>query len=168
MANSKKHEIRSRFSAQKRVQPVIGEKSLTQQNMKEETDINTIVQRYIKTGLAPTRRGEALFGDFSEANDFMQMKNAIMDIEQNFLGLSARLRKKFANDPYQLMRWLENPDNAKEAIKLGLLEDPEGTDPFIDENQTDILGDDQEGNKGGKPSSPPKPKPPEQDPARGT
>ena len=39
--------------------------------------------------------------------------------------LPADLRKRFSNDPGQLLSFLENEDNRAEAIKLGLVNAPQ-------------------------------------------
>lgn len=101
--------------------PTIGE-SLTQQHYKEETDINNIMSKYMKTGVLgnPNATRQPQFGDYSSI-DFMEMRNAVADIDQSFLSLSAKIRNRFQNDPHQLIRFIEKPENQAEALKLGLL-----------------------------------------------
>jgi len=119
--------IRGRFSEQKRVVSIPQGESLAQQHMRDETDINTIVGRYLKTGVLGSGGGtrQPIFGDFS-AVDYHEMRNAIADIQQNFDGLPARTRRRFNNDPYQLIRFVENPVNLKASLKMGLIPVPEG------------------------------------------
>lgn len=124
-----------------RVRPDISGKSLTQQQFQAESDINNITQRYIPgtpIGGMPNGR-QPMFGDFSSL-DFQRMQNAVVDIEQQFASLSARLRKRFNNDPYQLIRFVENPANEAECRKLGLLPGTaDMSDPFVDDNQEDLV-----------------------------
>lgn len=122
MSNKK---MRSRFSPPKPVHPVLSGESLTQQNMAKDQDINNMVSRYIKGGARgplgnPTNNAPARFGDFSSI-DFHSMLNSVTDVEQQFQSLPSRLRKRFNNQPYNLIRWTENPENREEAIKLGLI-----------------------------------------------
>lgn len=101
-----------------------GGKELTQQSMKEETDINTIVRQFMKTGnLGQPGTRQPMFGDFS-ADTYHDMVNKIADAELAFATLPSRVRDRFQNDPYQVIRFLDNPDNLKEAIKLGLVPEP--------------------------------------------
>lgn len=123
--NNNQSRVRNRFSEPERVTQVNDEPSLAQQHMKSETDINTIVQRYMKTGVlgnpsAATRMPK--YGDFTSL-EYMDMRNAIADIDQEFASLPARIRGRFQNDPHQLIRFLEKPENLPEAIKLGLVPD---------------------------------------------
>lgn len=114
--------IRNKFSNHKRVQQLIEGPTMTQQHMAAETDINNIVSKYLKTGVLgnPTNPRRAMFGDFTSV-DYQNMQNQIADIDNEFSALPSRLRKKFGNDPYQLVRWIEDPRNYAEAVKLGLI-----------------------------------------------
>lgn len=98
--------------------------SLTKQQFKEESDINTIVNRHLRTN-TPFPQGDQrfYFGDVTAA-DFQSMMNQVADVEFAFGSLPARLRRRFSNSPYQLVRWVEDPANREEAIKLGLLPEP--------------------------------------------
>lgn len=130
---SGKNTIRDRHSRMEVTEDPVGE-TRAQQQFKDEADINTIVKRYMKTGNLgnPNATRQPSFGDFSSV-DYMEMRNAIADIDQDFASLSAKIRRRFNEDPYQLVRWLENPANAKEAAKLGLISQAEaGIDPQQD------------------------------------
>lgn len=138
----------------KRVQHPQGGPTLTDESQAEAVDVNNIVRQYVRTGLMPQRSG-ARYEDVS-STDYMAMRNFIADKEALFGGLPARVRARFGGDPYQLLRFIENPANRDEAIKLGLIDagktnvqqakfdlpdpqegdnDPdEGQDPFEDEN----------------------------------
>lgn len=107
--------------------------SRTKQEFKNDADINFIVARATKTGMPPmtnfSRPGFAprkpIYGDFT-AIDYHQMNNTVADIEMKFQGLPARIRSRFRNKAENLMRWVEDPKNYEEAVKLGLLvETPE-------------------------------------------
>lgn len=64
------------------------------------------------------------------------------DARQQFDSLPSSVRKRFDNDPYQLVRFAENPENEKECIKLGIFKDPQGGDPFeTDGGQTNWLNE---------------------------
>jgi len=105
--------------------------SKTVQSAAPDTDINLIMERYHKTGVlgTPNPKGarRPIFGDFT-STDFLQMKNAIMDIGEQFMKLKPKIRQRFQNDPLQLVRFVEDPSNMDEAIKLGLVQAPVGDD----------------------------------------
>lgn len=97
--------------------------SKTQQHFKESTKINNIVGQYLNTGKLPQTQRQPMFGDFTSL-DFHQMQNKILDINGQFMSLPSKLRARFANSPYQLIRFVENPANYAESIKLGLIQKP--------------------------------------------
>lgn len=99
----------------------------TQQKFENESNINTIMSKYnnnvdiLNASLrmqGATRQPQ--YGDFTNIPDFMTANQMIIDANNAFMQLPAKLREKFANDPSKLISWLENPDNNDEAIKLGL------------------------------------------------
>lgn len=104
----------------------------TKQSFRDETDINTIVKRHLHNSpgrnLAnignPLASREPRFGHMP-AKSFHEMLNAVTDIQTAFLSLPGKLRARFGGSPYQLLRWVEEPRNYKEAVKLGLIEDAE-------------------------------------------
>lgn len=55
------------------------------------------------------------------SESYHEMLNKITDVQSSFRSLPARLKGKFQNDPYQMMRWIEKPENRAEALKLGLV-----------------------------------------------
>lgn len=100
-------------------------RSRTKQSEKDGADLNLIVDRYMKTGQLPqaSSPGAApIFrsGDFTLFNDFqrnMDLANAARD---SFMKLPSSLRDRLGNNPANFEAWLNNPNNEKEAIKLGL------------------------------------------------
>lgn len=118
------NKIRSKFTDIPRDAKTIPGDSLTQQHFKDDADINIMTKKYLR-GQTPTLGNpmatrQPIFGDFTSI-DFMDMKNAIIDAEQQFASLPSKIRNRFKNDPYSLIRWVEKPENREEAIKLGLL-----------------------------------------------
>lgn len=94
-----------------------------QQSFKDDADINKIIARGKKTGIFGTGipgNRKARFGDFTSI-DYMTMMNQVADVESQFMTLSPKLRTRFKNDPYQLIRFVEDPDNLEEARRLKLL-----------------------------------------------
>lgn len=132
-------EIRSRYSPRFRVTFDFFEPSRTQQHFKDECDIDRILTKYSQTGflvdpLAPRR--EPLFGDFSESMSFMEAQTRIARVREAFDSLPSQIRDRFGNDPYRLLSWCEDPDNAEEAVKLGLL--PESALPKTDPSPSEV------------------------------
>lgn len=84
----------------------------TQQNTREETDINLIVERFTKTGTLPQVSLPARFGDFTDVPTFQEARDRINESDRAFMALPARVRAEFDNNP---AAWLETVDKALEA-----------------------------------------------------
>lgn len=95
--------------------------SLTQQQFKDECDINNIMEKFGMTGLIPQTPLEPSYGDFSGVSDYHTALNAIMAAEAQFDALPAQIRARFDNNPANLIDFMDNPDNRSEAEKLGLV-----------------------------------------------
>lgn len=98
-------------------------KVTVQQNMKQDSDINDIVQR--NAVLSFQNRGkeanEGFFADVSEMGDFRAYRTRIARINEKFNSLPSYIRRRFDNDPARLIDFLNNKENRKEAEKLGLV-----------------------------------------------
>lgn len=91
------------------------------QSEKNNVDINTIVKRYKKTGLLPVLDRKQLYGDFSNSEDFLTLQNKIANVRSDFERLPSAMRERFSNDPGQLIDFLADPANVKEAVEMKLL-----------------------------------------------
>lgn len=96
------------------------EVSLTDQSMKEESDINVIVSRFGITGELPQNYRPPLEMDFADIFDYQSARNALIEAERRFMEMPADLRSRFENDPQKVIDFLIDPKNLDEAIKLGL------------------------------------------------
>jgi len=108
--------------------------TLTQQHFKDECDINNILRQFNITGLLPESALSPRYGDFTGISDYQSALNQVIAAEAEFMALPADLRARFANDPAQLIEFLENSDNKNEAIKLGLV-NPEDQPQVVEDIQ---------------------------------
>lgn len=92
----------------------------TQQQFKEETDINTIVERFGISGETPPTMNFPSEQDFTEAFDFQTSMNVIVQARESFMTLPAKVRARFQNDPQQFMEFMHDETNIDEMIKLKL------------------------------------------------
>lgn len=99
---------------------VNNEPGLTQQHMREEADINTIVKRFGLGGSVPEGFRPPEFGDFSDVVDYQSALNAVRSAAQTFMELPAELRARFRNDPQEFMTFCHDPKNGDEMVTLGL------------------------------------------------
>lgn len=110
--------------------------SLAQQHMKDECDINVIVERFGVTGQLPVRAIEPSYGDFSGVSDYHTALNKIKAADEAFMALPAKLRAKFDHDPNALLNFLENEANKDEAIQLGLIDGQPVAEPIVSAVET--------------------------------
>lgn len=94
--------------------------SLTQQQFKEEADINTIVNRFLKTGVLPTPTSFPQYVDFEGVFDYQSAMNLVRAADESFMRMDAKVRARFNNSPQEFLEFFANPENAQEAIRLGL------------------------------------------------
>jgi len=108
-----------------RVQKTFTKPSRTKQAFKHEVDINRIMAKYQKTGVLPITNKSPLYGDFSEIPDFETASNKLLQAQMTFDALPSQLRKKFNNNPNELIQFVNDESNRDEAQKLGLLKPQE-------------------------------------------
>lgn len=119
-------EIRSRYENGVRDGWSSTVPSMTQQQFKDEADINYIVSMYDSTGVMPTFHGDGqpsqpMFGDFAELPDNAQeMYNRMIQAKANFDNLPLEVRKRFNYDPAAFLEFAENPNNLDELVSMGL------------------------------------------------
>ncbi len=97
---------------------------MTQQQFKEECDINRIMDRYLRTGVLSdplSLRGPGTYADFTEMGDYMANMNKVVEAREMFESLPAKVRERFANNPANMIEFVMDSSNKEEAIKLGLL-----------------------------------------------
>lgn len=110
--------------------------SLAQQHMKDECDINVLVERFGVTGHLPQTPLAPSYGDFSGVSDYHTALNAIKAADTAFMGLPAQLRAKFDHDPNALLQFLQNEQNRDEAIMLGLIDGQPVAEPVVSAVET--------------------------------
>lgn len=113
------------------------EPSRTKQSELADSDINNIMARYALTGVAPNMRdpAQALYGDFSEIEDYQTSLAKVASAEERFNSLPVELRKKFDYDPQNMIDFILDERNREECIKLGFIDSPisfnDGNTPIV-------------------------------------
>ena len=93
----------------------------TEQSHDRETDVNEIIKKHDKMGIIThVTRFEAKFGDMTGL-DFKEAADLVANAKSQFELLPSDVRKRFENDPGQLLKFMEDPKNRDEAIELGLI-----------------------------------------------
>jgi phage internal scaffolding protein len=98
------------------------EPTKAQQQFKEDSDINVIVNRFGLTGELPTNVRMPTYEDFTGVvNDFHTAANAVRAAEEAFAAMPADVRTRFSNDPGRFVDFCSDESNRPEAEKLGLV-----------------------------------------------
>lgn len=100
------------------------EPTRTQQQFKDETDINTIAKNFGMTGRLPECVRMPTFADFEDVVDYQTALNAGRRASQSFMQMPATVRERFQNDPQQFLEFCSSDANRVEAISLGLIPSP--------------------------------------------
>lgn len=120
-----KTKIYSRYEQMPKVKAKTAGNTKVQQHFAEEVNINTIMDRYKKTGYYydpfVKATGEPLFGDFSDVKEYRESMDQIIDVQSNFEKLPAKVRRRFHESATELFEFLSDPDNLDEAKMLGLV-----------------------------------------------
>lgn len=94
----------------------------TQQQFAGETDINKIIAGFEKTGMVKhLNEKEPFYGDVSELVGYHECLNKVHEAQAVFMGMDARVRERFKNDPNEMIEFLDDPRNLKEAVALGMV-----------------------------------------------
>lgn len=94
---------------------------MTEQHHKDQCDVNKIIKKYDKTGLIDhVSKLEARYGDMTGA-DFKSAMDLVTNVQSEFDQFPAEIRKRFDNSPEKYLAFMENPENRKQAIDLGLI-----------------------------------------------
>jgi len=100
---------------------VFARPSRTQQSFRDECDINNILRKFNVTGQLPLGSVQPQYGDFSGITDYQSALNAVMQAQDSFLALPAKVRARFDNDPALFVEFASDEANKDEMKALGLL-----------------------------------------------
>lgn len=99
-----------------------GGDSMTQQQYKKDCDMNTILKQYKVTGQLPTKAVPPSFGDFTNVDSYEKVFAMVESAKAQFAALPSEVRDRFGNDPKAYCKFVLDPANVDECIKLGLRE----------------------------------------------
>lgn len=104
--------------------------SRTQQQFKDECDINTIVRRFGITGQLPFNTRPPLPDEHEYAYvEYQDMLNFISSADRSFSSLPADVRTRFQNNPGLFLKFVDDPANHAEGVKLGIFAPPPDAPP---------------------------------------
>lgn len=111
------------------------DKSLAQQHMKDDCDINILMERYIVTGEIRQLATPPLQGDFTNTQTYQEALNLMIQARQSFEALPAKVRSRFDNDPALFVDFCSQEENRDEMRQMGLWS-PEANAAFVLKAQT--------------------------------
>ena len=105
---------------------VFNDETLTQQNFKDDADLNIMIRKY---GVLPVQ--EVNWDEFDSSvipSDYHQLQNQLIEADQAFMGLPAELRSQVDNDPAKLLALISQQEaEAKAAAKAAQKADKEAS-----------------------------------------
>lgn len=101
--------------------------SRTQQEFLEETDINNIMARYVKTGTVPMFLDRTMLDGDMHDMSYHEMMNVIADANSAFASLPASIRDEFENDPAKFVDFALDENNRDKLREWNMLS-PEAID----------------------------------------
>lgn len=111
------------MSEKKGVHPVSGPNPASQ-SAAEQTDLNKMSQKYLAQARLGNPMGrKPMFIDVP-AQDLQTMMNTVIKAQESFRRVPAKIRNKFANNPVTLIAFLQDPENRREGVEMGLIDDP--------------------------------------------
>lgn len=113
-----------RSRERERVYAPTGGISRVKRSFGPSTDVNNVVSKFLRTGVLPQKAAQPFYGDFSVADDYHSAMNRVMQIEDMFMSLPAKVRNRFSNNAEALLRFVGDVSNRDEAIELGLIDKP--------------------------------------------
>ncbi len=126
-----KINVRSVYYPHLPVRQEPGGPSLTQQNFRDETDVNNILAKYKKTGLIDhINKYGGQYADMPAEGDFHEAMTLVANAQSMFAELPAFIRAEFENDPARFLDFVDNPATREAAIEMGLYpQEPPETPP---------------------------------------
>lgn len=122
MKNDPSKVIEKRANGKVRVATINEEPSRTQQQFRDQVNVNSIMAKYKKTGLIDhVRDNPGTYSDMTQIGSYQDALQKVINAQQTFETLPSNLRQKFGHDPQQLITFLSDDKNYDEAVQLGLV-----------------------------------------------
>jgi len=113
-------KIEKRSNGTLRVSNINNEPSMTQQQFKDDCDVNLILKKIMKGENVQFNQRKGTYGDFSASPSYEQAMQTVIDANDTFMSLPSNIRTKFQNNPQNLLDYLNDKENLEDSYKLGL------------------------------------------------
>jgi phage internal scaffolding protein len=111
-----------KYRERKRVTVDTGRETKTQQSLAGLT-AKEIMERHQRTNTIPVHNLNPQYGVYDSGLQLQEALQITQDALDEFDGLPKEVRKRFNQDPSEIIDFLANENNRDEAIKLGLIEE---------------------------------------------
>ncbi|AXL15252.1 internal scaffolding protein [Microviridae sp.] len=103
-------------------------KCTVQRQFKDECDINTVMRKFEKSGVVThiNERSQDYI-DLIGVEDYHTSMNLIIEAQNLFDSIPAKIRRKFNNSPAYFLEFVQNPENEEELIKMGFAKAIQGS-----------------------------------------
>ena len=131
-------KISKRADGSTRVATFNEEPTMAQQQFKDDCDINHIIKKYQQTGqITHMARKNGVYADVSKISGktYLEALNTVLNANEAFDALPSEIRERFQNDPAELLKFMQDPKNYDEGVKIGIFEpkksagEPQTTNP---------------------------------------
>lgn len=103
-----------------------GDVQMTKQSHKAECDIYTILNQYQRTGIIThVQSARPQYTDLPDPEDYQTSLHVLMEAQEAFAGLPARVRAHFSNDPGEFLAAFNDPAQYDQLREFGLLKPKE-------------------------------------------
>uniref|UniRef100_A0AAU8B8T8 Internal scaffolding protein n=1 Tax=Dulem virus 100 TaxID=3145577 RepID=A0AAU8B8T8_9VIRU len=92
----------------------------TQQQFKDECDINTILERFAITGQLPNDLRVPITDEFDDITDYHSAINKLIEADNAFMQMPATIRERFGNDAGAFVNYVSDPANLEQCREWGL------------------------------------------------
>lgn len=107
--------------------------SLTRQEFAEECDINTIMERYEKSGaITHVNQTVPVYMDVASMPDLRASLDIMREASIAFFSLPAKVRREFDNSPQLFVDFAQNPENLERMREWGLAPPAKVPEPPIE------------------------------------
>lgn len=111
-----------------------GTESRTKQSFKDESDINLIMAKYLKTGvLEHVKKNPGQYLDLPEGLDYQNALNIVIAAGEAFDKLPGNVRQRFDNNAVAFLEFMNDEDTIEEQLELGLREEIVVVEPPLEE-----------------------------------
>lgn len=117
---------KSHHYPRRRIQLDTGDLLMTKQSHKDECDIYRILNQYQRTGIIThVQSARPTYTDLPDHLDYQQSLHILMEAEETFAALPARVRAHFDNDPGAFLAAFSDPSQESTLREFGFLKPKE-------------------------------------------